>query len=125
MNARDKTYEQLSAHLDGELSPPEAERLARTLEADEDLRRELAELAAVRDLLRSVPIERAPDDLAGSVLAEAERSQLVGRARAETPTGALRWIRYLATAAVLLVAVAVGAIIAVTLWSPPRPEYET
>ncbi|HUS92886.1 MAG TPA: hypothetical protein VM695_13590, partial [Phycisphaerae bacterium] len=33
---------------------------------------------------------------------------------------ALRWVRYAATAAVLLVATTVGLIIGVTLWSPPR-----
>jgi len=125
MNAREKTTQQLSAYLDGELSAPEAESLARAVEADEELRRELAELAAVRDLLRGLPAEHAPEDMAGRVLAEAERSQLVGPAEPETLPTALRWVRYLATAAVLLMAVTVGTIIAVTLWSPPRPDYET
>ncbi len=125
MNAKQKTREQLSAYLDGELSPTETDDVARALEADEELRRELTELAAVRDLLRSLPAEHAPDHLAGSVLAEAERSQLVGAAESKALPGTLRWVRYLATAAVLLMAVTVGTIIAVTLWSPPRPDYET
>ena len=124
MSANRKACEQLSAYLDGELSGADAERVARAVAADADLQRELAELSATRDLIRALPAQKPPEDLAGRVLAEAERIQLVGAAHAAQAGGALRWVRYMATAAVLLVAASVGMIVGVTLWSPPRSELE-
>ena len=125
MSTKDKIRESLSAYLDAELSDAESQRVAREIEADPALQSESAELAATRDLLRALPVEHAPEDLVSRVLAEAERSQLVGAQHSERLSGPFRWVRYLATAAVLLVAASVGVIVAVTLWSPPCPEYET
>jgi len=120
MTARARINQQLSAYLDGELGEPDLQRVERALEADPALREELAELSATRDLLRALPVERAPQDLAARVMAEAERAKLVGATHTETAPSPLRWIRYMATAAVLLIAAGVGMIIAVTLWSPPE-----
>jgi hypothetical protein len=118
MNAKAKIQAQLSAYLDGELDEAQLRQVEEALENDGDLRAELADLAAARKLLRDLPAEKPPLDLVSRVLAEAERSQLVGGQTTETSPDALRWIRYAASAAVLLVAATVGMVIAITLCSP-------
>jgi hypothetical protein len=118
MNAKAKIQSQLSAYLDGELDEAQLRQVEEALENDGDLRAELADLAAARKLLRDLPAEKPPLDLVSRVLAEAERSQLVGGQATETSPDALRWIRYAASAAVLLVAATVGMVIAITLCSP-------
>ena len=124
MSAKEHIRQQLSAYLDGELNAGEAERLTQALQGDTDLRQELAELANVRTLLRSLPRERAGEDFIPCLLAEAERTQLVGLAAEEVPLG-MRWARRLASAAVLLVAATIGVVVAMTLWAPPRITYDT
>jgi hypothetical protein len=122
MNGKGKTSQQLSAYLDGELPDVEAGRVRRAVAGDPALARELTELAATRQLLRALPRECAGDDFAARVLAEAERASLMTPTEAERPPSPLRWIRYMATAAVLLIAASVGMIIAVTLFSPDTYE---
>jgi flagellar hook-length control protein FliK len=118
MNAKAKIQAQLSAYLDGELDEAPLRQVEEALENDGDLRAELADLAAARKLLRDLPAEKPPLDLVSRVLAEAERSQLVGSQATETSPSPLRWIRYAASAAVLLVAATVGMVIAITLCPP-------
>jgi hypothetical protein len=118
MNAKAKIQAQLSAYLDGELDEAQLRQVEEALENDGDLRAELADLAAARKLLRDLPAEKPPLDLVSRVLAEAERSQLVGGQTTETTPSPLRWIRYAASAAVLLVAATVGMVIAITLCPP-------
>ncbi len=118
MNAKAKMRAQLSAYLDGELDEAQLRQVEEALENDGDLRAELADLAAARKLLRHLPAEKPPLDLVSRVLAEAERSQLVGGQTTESNPSPLRWIRYAASAAVLLVAATVGMIIAITVSSP-------
>jgi len=118
MNAKARIQAQLSAYLDGELDEAQLRQVEEALESDGGLRAELAELSAARKLLRDLPAEKPPADLVSRVLAEAERSQLVGGQSAESGPSPLRWIRYAASAAVLLVAATVGMVIAITLCSP-------
>lgn len=122
MNAKGKTQTQLSAYLDGELDEAQLRQIEEALESDGALRVELAELTATRKLLRDLPAEKPPVDLVSRVLAEAERSQLVGGQHAEAGSNPLRWVRYVASAAVLLMAATVGMVIAVTLCSPGTYE---
>ena len=53
-----RTLEQFSAHLDGRLTPAEADELNRRLDADPALRAAFDELQIVRALLRSLPVLR-------------------------------------------------------------------
>jgi hypothetical protein len=53
-------WEDLSAYLDGELSPRDSVRLEEKLQARPDLRQALNELSQTRALLRSQPALRAP-----------------------------------------------------------------
>ncbi len=52
--------ELLSAHLDGELSPAERDRVAEHLEECDRCRDELEELAAARAAVRSLPLVEVP-----------------------------------------------------------------
>ncbi len=118
MNAKGKIQAQLSAYLDGELDEPQLRQVEEALENDGALRVELAQFAATRNLLRDLPVEKPPVDLVSRILAEAERNQLVSGQHAEGGSNPLRWVRYVASAAVLLMAATFGMIIAVTLCSP-------
>ena len=122
MDEKEKIIEQLSAYLDGELDGADAGRVERAVRADPDLAAQLDQLRAVRGLLRSLPRQRAPRGFVEAVGAKAERLRLVGAAEARTSNRAVQWVRYLATAAVLLVAVSVGALVVATLWKTSR-EY--
>ena len=55
-----REWEDLSAYLDGQLSPKESARLEEKLQARADLRAALSELSQTRSLLRSQPAMRAP-----------------------------------------------------------------
>jgi len=116
MNEKERIREQLSAYLDAELNEGDAERVARAAEADPHVAAEIEQLKAVRHLVRSLPRERAPKDFVSDVLATVERDRLVATVAAEPSGGALRWVRYLATAAVLLVFVSIGAVVTAVLW---------
>jgi anti-sigma factor RsiW len=58
-----RLLETLSAYLDGRLPGEEVSGLQERLQGDSDLRRELAELRAVRDSLRSLPVRKPPRPL--------------------------------------------------------------
>ena len=68
MNPREgldpRILESLSAYLDGNLDGAERAALEKRLTAEEDLRRHLAELRAVRESLRSLPVLKPPRPLA-------------------------------------------------------------
>jgi anti-sigma factor RsiW len=67
MNPREpidpRLMESLSAYLDGKLEGAERAALEKHLEQEEELRRHLAELRAVRDSLRSLPVVKPPRPL--------------------------------------------------------------
>ena len=112
--------EQLSAYLDGELTPAEVEAIEAVLAADAELAAELERIRRTRQLVRGLPRAAAPDDLADRVLAQAERQRLVaGRPTAPRAAASMRWLRYAAAAAVLLVAAGVGFVIVLT-WQATR-----
>ncbi|MBS3735303.1 MAG: hypothetical protein KGY99_10340 [Phycisphaerae bacterium] len=106
--------ERLSAYLDGELDDAEAREVTEAIERDEALRDECRSLRETRRLLRALPREAAPDELADRVLAQAERKSLVTQAPSPRQAPKLRWARYAAAAAVLVVA---GGVIAVIVQS--------
>jgi anti-sigma factor RsiW len=116
MSARNnKSREQLSAYLDGELSEADAAAVARALQADPQLAGDLSRLRAVRQLVASLPRESAPAGLASRVL---------GQAR---PAGRVPWtarLARLAAAAVVLVAVGLGITMVCYLSKAPRGDQD-
>jgi hypothetical protein len=98
--------ETLEAHLDGALTPPEAEVLGRRLAADPALAEALERLRSQRDLRRAAwasyePDESAAKSAAASVLAAAVREERWRRAVSNAR-------RATAAAAVVLLAFAAG-----------------
>lgn len=105
---RETIRSQLSAFLDGQLSPDQADRVAEAVEADAQLQAELAELEQVRRLLRDLPRESAPENLAGSIMERVERDRLLREAEQPAQVRPVRWLRPAAVAAILLLGVGVG-----------------
>src|SRR5436190_521410 len=71
MKPEDETF--LSAYLDGELHPHEREGVESALLSDPALGERLRQLAAVRDLVASLPRPAAREDLAGAVVRRIRR----------------------------------------------------
>ncbi len=60
-NTRDTRWsEQLSAYLDGELTPAEARALKEQIAEQPDLRQELEEMRMTREIMRSTPLQTPP-----------------------------------------------------------------
>ncbi len=119
MDERSQTMEQLSAYLDGELPEADAAKVEHAIAADASLAAELAALKRTRDLVRRLPRKTSSPDFVANVLAHAERLRLVTPHGLEAPDRSFQWVRYLATAAVLLVAGGVGVVITAMLWTTP------
>jgi len=115
---RENIREQLSAYADGELTEAEASRVAQALAEDPELAAELAELQAVRELLRHLPRAAAPADLAERIMARAERGRLLDDDAAPAGRPAGWWLARLATAAIVLIAVGVGVSVVAMLTTP-------
>jgi hypothetical protein len=115
MTNREHIQQQLSAYIDGELNAAEVSAVEQALAGDPELARELKQLKATRELLRHVPVEHAPDDFAARVLAQTERRRLVhlhAPARRD-----INWLRYSVVAAVALIAVSVGMVTVIGIYS--------
>ena len=122
MSGREKIEEQLSAYLDGELPKAEREEIERALQADPKLAEQLRQLQAVRDMLKGLPREHSGEEFVSGVLARAERRDLVSSGVEHRPLRRLSWARWLASAAVLLIAVGIGMVVTAVLRSPTFPE---
>jgi anti-sigma factor RsiW len=122
MTQHERNFEGLSAYLDGELSVPEAARIEKALQTDEALAAELERLRKVRALLRGMDRQTAPRDFVARVMDQAERTRLVGTPAVQVVKDPLRWVRHLATAAVLILAVGIGVVITQNLWWPKTIE---
>lgn len=118
MNEREHILADLSAYLDGELSPPQAARVEQALQTDASLAKELAGLRRTREMVRALPRVKPGEDFVSSVLEKAERVHLVtsGDAPARASFPFLRWV---GAAAVLLLAIGVGATVTVMLYNAP------
>lgn len=115
MTNREHIAQQLSAYIDGELNAAEVSAVEQALAGDPELARELEQLKAARGLLRRLPVERAPDDFAARVLAQTERRRLV-HLHAPARHG-INWLRYSVVAAVALIAISVGLVTAIGIYS--------
>jgi len=74
---KDKLFADLSAYLDGELSPRRAREIERLLAESAEARQMLADLRGIADALAALPRKRAPADLPQRVRREAERQVLL------------------------------------------------
>ncbi|MCK4602229.1 MAG: zf-HC2 domain-containing protein, partial [Phycisphaerae bacterium] len=122
MTGHEKIREQLSAYLDGELSAAEMGRVEKAVAGDAELAAELDQLRAVRKLIRKLPRRQAPPELVSRVLGQAERMHLVGPAGAHARPPRLRWVRWAASAAIVLIALGTGVVITQTLMTPGFDE---
>ncbi len=118
---KEKLYVQLSAYVDGELSPGQAQRMAKALETDADLRAEFHAIVATRNLLRRLPREQAPPSLLPEVMTRVEHRRLLQSPAPTTRGGAPRWAQAIAAAAVVLLAVGLGWQLYTTMKTPPAP----
>jgi negative regulator of sigma E activity len=118
MNEQENIGEQLSAYLDGELSDEQARRVEQALRDDPRLARELADLKAARDLVRSLPPHKAPEDFAATLMDKAERLRLMAPLPGAAAKWSINWAS-LATAALVLIAVGIGVVVTVSLTLTP------
>lgn len=108
---RDLIQAQLSAYLDGELSPEEVAEVERRLASDPDVRATFDSLRHTVQLIRTLPRHPAPAGVLGDLTAAAERDQLLDPGGASATSRATRWegVRsLLATAAVVVITVGTG-----------------
>lgn len=116
MSNSKKIQEDLSAYLDGELSPGRAGQVEKALADDPKLSAELDDIRAVRSLLAAMPHARAPRDMVDSVLQQAERASLVALQPSDAARRPMRWMRYAAVAALLVVATSLGVMLFSDIW---------
>lgn len=123
MDERNEILEQMSAYIDGELSQAQVERVDAAMAADPSLAAEMESLRRTRDVVRQLPRKNAGPDFVANVLAQAERLRLVTPHGPESVERSFQWVRYLATAAVLLVAGGVGIVITAMLATTPSADH--
>ncbi len=120
MSDKEKLRQQLSAYLDGELSDADRAWMKRALRVDKSLARELDELRSVRGMLRDLPREHASEHFVSHVLARAERGHLIGSSSETHQSHGLGWVRWVASAAVVLIVAGICVVIALVL---SRPDF--
>lgn len=102
---------QLSAYLDGELSPDERAEVEAWLDADPQARRLLDELRAISGAVHALPRARASEELLGNLRTRLEREALLDNS---APPEAIRrassgsWGSWLAAAAVIALTFTAG-----------------
>jgi len=113
-NTRDtkgRWSEQLSAYLDGELTPAEARALKEQIAEQPDLRQELEEIRMTREIMRSTPLQTPPRNylLTPSMVATEKPSQAPAPRSRRMP---LLWLRLATslTAIAFVITVGVGYI---------------
>ena len=76
-STKERWNEQLSAYLDGELTPAEARALKEQIAEQPDLRQELEEMRMTREIMQSVPLQTPPRNylLTPSMVAAEKPSQ--------------------------------------------------
>ena len=117
--------ELLNAYHDGQLNSREIAKVEHLLENDADAKLLLAQIAQTSQLVRQLPRAEAPESLRAEIQYQLERDQLlnpqadhfqrVGRTH-------LRFRRFTAAAAVILLAGAVGTMIYSVVVNPPAVE---
>jgi hypothetical protein len=114
---QDMLAAELSAYLDGELTPERARAVEERLAESPAARQLLEELRGVTDQLAALPRHRAPDELAAALQRAAEQQLPRG---ASPPLRRLRTLRLLARLTVSAAALAACVLIGYQLAQPPR-----
>jgi hypothetical protein len=120
----------LSAYLDGELGPGQAQKIERRLAEDPRMRQLLNELGQVSQMVHELGRTKAPDGLADEVTKRLERDLLLDRSDVLAELAGekhLRLRRFATAAAMVMLIGAIGTIIYHVLSKPyiPRPERVT
>src|SRR3954464_4063385 len=120
----EETEAKLAAYVDGELTPAERVEIETHLQNNPSHRELLSDLVLHRNLLRSLPREKAPGDCTEGFQGQLEREVLLGGD--ELTRARRRWrIQYspqlLSAAAIVLVALAL-AIIVYSVLPPHQPH---
>ncbi len=102
----DQLEADLSAYLDGELSPERARAVEQLLRESPAARRTLEELRDVADQLAELPRCRAPDELAAAMMRQAERRMLFGEGRPRRGPRVLRLVLQVSASAAVMAACA-------------------
>src|SRR5215218_4869209 len=108
----------LCAYIDGDLDAQGRAEIEKHLAANPQHRGLIEQLSKQRDLLRQLPRETAPEEIIDALQSQMERSVLLGddAGGAESETLKIsRWPQIMATAAIVLMTVGLGAIIYVVL----------
>lgn len=109
MTEREKIIEQLSAYMDGELSPDQMRKVQRAVNEDAEIAKQLRELEKTRELISSIPAASLGNDFAAKIMQAVEKSKSFTSDSAEgqsaqTPKPVIKLVNYrrlLASAAVL------------------------
>ena len=119
----------LSAYQDGQLSPAETAQVEERLAEDPEARTLLEQLRQVSQMVHSLPHSSAPADLADEVMQQLERDALLGVSDSPAERAGrtlLRFRRFAAAAAILILAGAVVTIVYSVLFkSPTEPVKDT
>lgn len=111
--------EMLSAYVDGELSPPEAQVVERWLKSSPQARQKVEEFRRLSGLMEELPREELPEEFALEVMASAERQMLLPVDRKVVPASIGRRVRTWALSVGASAAVAACLLIA-TQWNPAK-----
>ena len=129
LDPKEATEAKLCAYLEGELAPEDRVDIENHLRANPQHRQLLTDLAETRDWMGTIPKESAPPELAEAFAAQMERSLLLDDHREAADSPMSRLPQYALLAAIVLVTLGLGALIAVmlkggqnyTIAPPPKP----
>lgn len=126
MNEREREQVDCLIHgfLDGELNDRQRTELKRLAQHNPVIRKELHALFRQKELLGSLPIEKAPDGLKDEVLARLER-RLILSSETAVPTGRIRRLHLVlrwaaAAAAMVLLPLAILGLLVLQIVQPPE-----
>lgn len=120
MMQHEDIQEQLSAYLDGELSPEDAVRVESALKEDAALAAELERLRKTREFVQSLPRQEVGDDFTAKVMHTVRKQGAMPWRPNAIPNP---WRRYLAAAALVLLALGLGVYISISLYDvSPQPS---
>ncbi len=122
MKERYEKEDLMTAYLDGQLTMRQHTEFKRLLENDPQFAAELSAMEKQRDLLRCLPVEKAPADLAADVIRSLERRLLVNSATTAEPAGRSRGVqvlgRFASVAALIFIPLFVLGVVVYTILMP-------
>lgn len=114
----------LAEYLEGTLDPAGRAEIEQHLMRNPEHRQLMLDLGQTRQILQSLPRERAPGDMTEMLQGQLERTALLGEGPDESSAAALRinrWPQLFALAAIVLLAIGLGVVVYIVLPSS-HPE---